>query len=95
MTGRCPNMSVVKHLLPQTQYFKANLHTHSTISDARLSPQEVKQAYKDLGYQILAITDHNIIVDHSAMTEPDFLMLTGIEVNHNHQNYRPRFDGQV
>lgn len=89
-------MATKKHLLPQVdRYFKANLHTHSTISDGRLSPQEVKQTYKDLGYQILAITDHNIIVDHSAMTEPDFLMLTGVEVNHNHQNYRPRFDGQV
>ena len=89
-------MKVKKHLLPQVdRYFKANLHTHSTISDGQLSPQEVKQAYKDLGYQILAITDHNIIVDHSAMTEPDFLMLTGVEVNHNSRNYRPRFDGQV
>lgn len=85
----------MKHLLPQTQYYKANLHTHSTISDGQLSPQEVKQTYKDLGYQILALTDHNIIVDHSDMNEADFLMLTAVEINHNNENYRPRFDGQV
>ena len=88
-------MSEIKKLLPHATYCKANLHTHSTISDGKLSPQEVKQAYKALGYQILAITDHNIIVDHSDMSEPDFLMLTGTEINFNHKNYRPRFDGQV
>lgn len=89
-------MEGIKHLLPPvSQYYKANLHTHSTISDGKLTPAQVKDAYKAKGYHILAITDHNIIVDHSAMTEPDFLMLTGVEVNHNHQNYRPRFDGQV
>ena len=85
-----------KYLLPRVdRYFKTNLHTHSTISDGRLSPQEVKDAYKAAGYQVLALTDHNVIVDHSHMNEEDFLMLTGIEINHNHKNYRPRFDGQV
>ena len=80
-------MAATKPLLPEVpRYFKANLHTHSTISDGQLSPAEIKQAYKDLGYQILAITDHNIIADHSDMNEPDFLMLTGVEVNHNSKN---------
>ncbi len=86
----------MKNLLPNVaKYFKTNLHTHSTISDGRLPPKEVKQAYKDKGYQVLALTDHNIIVDHSDMNEKDFLMLTGVEINLNHENYRPRFDGQV
>ena len=90
------NVKMKKHLLPQVdRYFKANLHTHSTISDGKLTPQEVKAAYRAAGYQILALTDHNVIVDHSAMNEPDFLMLTGIEVNHNSANYRPRMDGSV
>ncbi len=88
-------MSSIKHLLPPShRYFKANLHTHTTISDGKLSPVEVKEMYKQMGYQILAITDHNIVVDHSTMTEPDFLMLTGMELNYNHANYRPWFDGQ-
>ena len=84
-----------KHLLPQTHYYKANLHTHSTISDGHHSPQEVKQAYKEQGYQILAITDHRIVVDHSDMNEADFLMLTGLEININSKNYRSGFDGQT
>ena len=72
-------MHKVKHLLPQVdRYFKANLHTHSTISDGKLSREEVKEAYKALGYQILCLTDDNTIVNHSDMNEPDFLMLTGM-----------------
>ena len=77
-------MAVKKHLFPQADHFyKANLHTHSTISDGKLTPKEVKEAYKSLGYQILCLTDHDIIVDHSDMNEPDFLMLTGIEIKVN------------
>lgn len=88
-------MATKKHLFPQVDHFyKANLHTHSTISDGTLSPTQVKDTYKELGYQILAITDHNITVDHSSMTEPDFLMLTGVEINVNHPNNRPGFDGK-
>ena len=77
-----------KHLLPQVKtYFKANLHTHSTISDGKLTPVEVKEAYKALGYQILCITDHYATVDHSDLNEPDFLMLTGVEINVNDKDY--------
>ena len=71
----------MKYLLPKGNYYKANLHTHSNISDGKLSPEEVKRHYKERGYQILALTDHNVNIDHSDMTEPDFLMLTGVEVD--------------
>lgn len=86
----------MKHLLPQVKkYYKTNLHTHSTISDGRFTREQVKKMYKEKGYSVLALTDHNIIADHSDMNEDDFLMLTGVEINLNHENYRPRFDGQV
>ena len=75
-------MNAVKNLLPQVpRYFKANLHTHTTISDGKLTPEEAKEAYKALGYQILCLTDHSTIANHSNMNEPDFLMLTGIEID--------------
>ena len=73
-----------KNLLPAVKkYFKANLHTHTNISDGALSPAEAKAAYKALGYQILALTDHNVVVNHSDMTDKDFLMLTAAEVNYD------------
>ena len=77
-------MTDKKHLLPKVQkYFKTNLHTHSTISDGKYTPEEVKEGYKARGYQVLCLTDHNTIVNHSDMNDPDFLMLTGQEININ------------
>ena len=77
-------MSCIKQLLSPTKtYYKTNLHTHCTISDGKLTREEVKEGYKALGYQILCLTDHNTIVNHSDMNEPDFLMLTGVEININ------------
>jgi len=64
---------------PDKKQFKANLHSHSTLSDGQLTPEEMKAAYKDHGYSILCISDHEAANDHSHMTEPDFLMLTGYE----------------
>ena len=41
----------------------------------------MKALYKAQGYQILSLTDHNVIADHSPLNEEDFLMLTGVEYN--------------
>lgn len=80
-------MSRLKYLLPPVdRYFKANLHTHSTISDGRLTPEELKAAYKAKGYSILSITDHDVVADHSVMNEPDFLLLTGAEYDISEKN---------
>ena len=38
--------------------YKANLHSHSTLSDGCLTPEEMAAAYREQGYSILAITDH-------------------------------------
>ena len=64
----------------QTQY-RANLHSHSTLSDGKLTPQELKEAYRKQGYSILAITDHECPYDHTDMNESDFLLLTAYEVH--------------
>jgi len=50
-------MSNLKHLLPAVpKYFKANLHTHSNITDGAFSPEEVKalarQAAKELPVRV-------------------------------------------
>ena len=68
---------------------RANLHSHSTLSDGALSPEEVKKLYKEHGYSILALTDHDHPADHSDLTDPDFLMLTGYEL---HVRVTPRYD---
>lgn len=70
-----------KVLLPQGKYYKACLHTHSTVSDGKLTPEQVRDAYKERGYSILALTDHSVIVEHQKLNQQDFLMLTGVEID--------------
>ena len=60
-------------------FYKANLHCHSTYSDGCLTPEEIKNAYKEQGYSILAITDHDALFDHGNLDDEDFLTLPGYE----------------
>ena len=64
---------------PDKKQYKANLHCHSTNSDGKLTPEQLKEAYKNHGYSVLSITDHEVPADHTHMTDQDFLMLTGYE----------------
>ena len=69
-----------KYLLPpEGNWYKANLHAHTTVSDGELTPEEAKEAYKAHGYSIFAYTDHHIMVDHSYLADEDFLPLIGWE----------------
>ena len=73
-----------KYLLPQAgNFYKANLHSHSTISDGKLTPQEMKELYKSKGYSIIAYTDHDVMIPHHELTDDTFLALTGFEAEFN------------
>ena len=76
--------SEILQLLPQTErVYKANLHTHTTISDGVWTPEEVKAAYKEHGYQIVAFTDHEVCIPHPELCDEGFLALTGYEIATN------------
>ncbi len=62
-------------------FYKGNLHTHSTISDGELAPEQLKELYKKNGYSFLAITDHNKYGVFSNLNDDDFLMIPGIEID--------------
>ena len=73
-----------KVLLPSAsediKYYKANLHCHSTVSDGLKTPEQLKTDYKAHGYSILAITDHEVFIPHSELSDSDFLILNGYEI---------------
>lgn len=74
-------------LLPDhLPYFRANLHCHSTVSDGRKSPQELKTFYAEHGYQIIAYTDHEKLVTHNDLTDDTFLALNGYEAGVNEES---------
>lgn len=71
----------MKILLDEAKgYFKANMHCHTTCSDGRLTPEEIKEAYKAKGYSVVAFTDHEHVIDQSHLTDEGFLALVGCEV---------------
>ena len=70
-----------KYLLPENgNFYKANLHCHSTVSDGTMTPEEIKEHYKKNGYAIVAYTDHEILVPHNELADEDFLPLNGYEM---------------
>jgi len=74
-----------KYLISETgNFYKANLHCHTTVSDGRMTPEEVKNAYKEKGYSIVAYTDHDVFIPHPELCDDDFLAMNGFEVETNH-----------
>lgn len=70
-----------KYLLPELgRFYKANLHSHSIISDGKLTPPEAKKLYKSRGYSVLALTDHDVMIPHGELSDRDFLFLSGYEL---------------
>lgn len=76
-----------KILLPEAgqgiNYYRANLHCHTNISDGHKTPEEVKQLYASHGYSIVAYTDHNVLLSHEYLNDDNFLALNGYEINVN------------
>ena len=58
-------VSVRKYLISENgNFYKANLHCQTTISDGRMTPEEVKNLYMKNGYSIVAFTDHDVFIPH-------------------------------
>ena len=75
-----------KYLLPEKgNFYKANLHTHTDLSDGRLSPEEMKELYKRNGYSVIAYTEHDMLLPHHDLTDENFLALSGYEVEINEE----------
>lgn len=64
---------------PNKLWCKANLHCHTNFSDGFYSPQDIKRLYMEQGYQIVAYTDHEVIFDHSYLTDENFVAITSVE----------------
>ena len=63
------------------RWYKANLHTHSTVSDGPLTPAERVAQYARAGYSVLAMTDHRRTQDVTGLGNKRILVLSGIEVH--------------
>ncbi len=62
-------------------FYKANMHCHSTNSDGRATPEKIKEEYMKRGYSIVAYTDHEHIIANNHLTDENFVALVGFEMN--------------
>ena len=70
------------YLLPENgNFYKANLHCHSTCSDGRWSLEKLKCEYKKRGYSIIAFSDHDFCRSHPELSDGEFLALTSFEAD--------------
>lgn len=62
------------------QYYRVNVHAHSTHSDGSCTPQEIDAIaqHSHLKNALIAITDHNNVRAHEELTSPR--ILPGVEV---------------
>jgi predicted metal-dependent phosphoesterase TrpH len=66
---------------------RGNLHAHTLFSDGVKSPAELIAAYEALGYDFLAITDHDDLIDDSywqalGKLSPRLLLFQGVEISY-------------
>lgn len=69
------------------RFWRGNLHTHSTMSDGALSPDDVCKRYKAQGYDFIALTDHFMemfgypITDTTGLRDAAFTTILGAELH--------------
>jgi predicted metal-dependent phosphoesterase TrpH len=69
------------------QFYKGNLHTHSTNSDGVLGADEVCRRYRERGYDFICLSDHFLpaydfpVTDTTAYRTPGFTTILGAEVH--------------
>jgi len=72
-------------------WLKGNLHSHSTNSDGKVSPQERVDGYVNAGYDYLCVSDHHKITQIDTIECPEeFTLVQGVELHPDNP-----FGGQV
>jgi len=61
-------------------WYKGNLHTHTTASDGGLSPQETIRIYAEGDYDFLALTDHRVVVNYDGIDPYGMSLVSGCEL---------------
>jgi hypothetical protein len=68
-------------------FYRGNIHTHSTRSDGVHAPEEVARRYRDQGYDFLCLSDHFVprygfpITDTVALRTNSFTTILGAEIH--------------
>lgn len=63
-------------------WYKGNLHSHTTNSDGKLTPAQSVQAQKEHGYSFVCFSEHDFYTDNRKEFDcEDFIVLPGLEAS--------------
>ena len=64
------------------QWYKGNLHSHTTNSDGHLTPAQAVALFRQYGYSFLCLSEHDYYIDlRAALDREDFILLPGVEAS--------------
>jgi hypothetical protein len=69
------------------QFYKGNLHTHTTVTDGAFSQQETVDRYRQAGYDFLSLTDHYIYTRGEDLQTGDLVLFPGVEINYDDKEH--------
>ena len=87
-----------QYLLPHDGHFyKVNMHSHTTLTDGHMTPQEVKDAYMAKGYSAVAFTEHEFLFDVSYLNDENFVALHAFEYGIHQMKHPvfPYYEGKI
>ena len=61
--------------------FRASLHNHSTSSDGTFTIPQLATHYRDAGYDVFSISDHDVSNDITGIEIPGITILSGVELH--------------
>lgn len=61
-------------------WYRGNLHSHTVVSDGKLTPAQAVELYKANGYSFLSFSEHDIYTDYGdEFNSDDFILIPSIE----------------
>lgn len=61
-------------------WYKGNIHSHTTISDGMLTPEQSVKLYKENGYHFLCFSEHDIFTDYREQFNTEtFIIVPAVE----------------
>ena len=67
--------------IEKNKMLKGGLHTHTTRSDGKTTPEETIRYFKDCGYDFLALTDHRFYNYTNYAPDIDITIIPGMEMD--------------
>ena len=68
-------------LCTEGNWYKGNLHLHSTNSDGVWTPEEVAKVYREHGYHFISFTEHEHYTYNQELDSEHFIIIPGTELS--------------